>query len=661
MPRPSTQLGKFPEHRAPGAWRVSQGSALLLLLCLLLATPAVGQDCTPAVPVAEGLLDSANTADGLTVSGSFGLDEAALEEGRLVGLVQAEVDLSGLRRRQGLGQARLCVSLVVEGDGLVSVHHRAIEAQDLSRSSRWFYAFATELPEETEQLILVVEERGAGLLGAAALDEAEGSLGPPPGATRLAGGDPAWMWRIERGSSGPSASGTGAAYGRAAKGSVVRLVPPRKDLATGGTRFDALVTSDAVRSVAFYLDGKKITERRLRPFATRLDLADPPRPQEVRAVALDRGGRTMGEDTLVVNRLDAPFRVKIERLDIGKDFTEIAAKVSVPAGTSLERVEIFRNQELLATQQAPPFRVRFPSAEVTTEDYVSVTAYLSDGSSIDDVALLAAGVVEEVDVNLVQVQVVVTDANGRPVDDLDLQDFEVLQRGQPRRIESLAYADDVPLLLGLVIDTSGSMRMIMDATKKAAVRFLGDTIVPGDRAFLVDFAKQPRLLQDTSGELTDLFLGLGRLRPEGTTALYDAVVFSMVQFEEQPGRKALVVLSDGDDRESRYGPKHCVEYGQRAGVPVYLIGLGALDDFVRNLPKGELRKITRGTGGRLFLVDGLPELGQAYARIQEELRSQYTVSFYTETDLTAEEKRELTVRLKRPGLTARTVVGASSP
>jgi VWFA-related protein len=140
--------------------------------------------------------------------------------------------------------------------------------------------------------------------------------------------------------------------------------------------------------------------------------------------------------------------------------------------------------------------------------------------------------------------------------------------------------------------------------------------------------------------------------------MYDAIVFSMLQFEHEPGRKALVILTDGDDHESRYGPKYCAALAQDLGVPIYIIGLDGLDSYRRAYSKKDLHRVTDDTGGRLYFVGSIQELDAAYAQIQTELRSQYSLSFYADHDLTPKERREVGVRLRQPGLSARTVVGA---
>ena len=264
------------------------------------------------------------------------------------------------------------------------------------------------------------------------------------------------------------------------------------------------------------------------------------------------------------------------------------------------------------------------------------------------------------DVNLVQLHAVVTDRQGRPVDDLSREDFTITFRGESQPTQSFAYADDVPLVMGLVVDSSGSMELLMHDTRRAAAKFLGQTVLPQDRAFLVDFDLQPRLLHGVTGDLPALMRALGKLNADGSTAMYEAVVFSLLHFERQAGRRALVVLTDGDDLESRFGPKQCAEMAQEAGVPVYLIGLGGLDTLRRTFSKSDLRKLTDRTGGRLYMVETFEELAGAYAEINAELRSQYSLAFYTSQDLSEEQKRQIEVKVRGDGYSARLVVGAGT-
>ncbi len=631
---------------------------------------AAADPCQSPAALAERILDGAAGWGSLEVSADYSLDEDALmDEGRLVATVETTLAGRALQALQGFGSTELCFALVLDVDGeAVARHHRAVTFERLAGAQGLRYGVQSELPEGTGQLLVIVQDPGAGLWGAVIADDAGEPLPPPgPAAVRQLGGDGVTSWHeVIR----PRVAETAAPSAPV----VVRLIPPRREPVSGSTRFDALVSTDAVDRVVFRLDGEEVADRDRgsfagRPFAARVELAEPPRPQILEAVAFDRSGRELGRDRLEINRLDAPFRVRFTAVegDPAAGSVTVAAEVTVPPEAVLERLELYRNQTLVAQFQDSEgrgFQTRVETPDAGPEDYLRVAAFLADGSSIDDVVLLLdPGAVEEVEVNLVELQVVVTDAAGDTVGDLAPEEFTIIHGGKPQPTQSFAYAADVPLLLGLVIDTSGSMQLVMHDTRKAAAKFLGTTVLPQDRSFLVDFDERPRLLHPTTDDLPALLIDLARLEAEGSTAMYDAIVFSMVQFERVRGRKALVILTDGDDYDSRFGPRYCADLGRSAGVPIYIIGLGNLDILRRRLDKKALRHVTGETGGRFFVVDSLDELDQAYAQINAELRSQYSLSFYTDRDLDDDERRDVRVEIGRPGLEARVVVGGrvSSP
>ena len=638
-----------------------------LILLTALSHSAQTAPCDSPADLANLWAEGSN--GNLPLSAQFYLDEDILaDEGRLVAQVQVNLKEETLGILSS-GHPELCIALVLNLDGELKVAFEERLQVDLSGAKAWRFGLQAELPEGTGQLLLIVQEPASQRWGAAAAEDAGEPLpSPGPGAVRSASTRGAWHETLHETRTADT-PGSSTAQRSTDKEVVVRLIPPRKDSLEGATRFDAMVATDAVERVVFRLDGAEVAERRRsplleRPFTARIPLAEPAKVQILEAVAYDREGREMGRDTLTLNRLDQPFRVRITGLtgDPQSGEVELRARVSVPADARLDRVEVFRNETLLATFQETNLITRVKTPETGPTDFLRVAAFLADGSSIDDVILLDnPEAVEQVEVNLVELHTVVTDANGKALDNLTAEDFQIIYQGKAQPPQSFAYADDVPLLLGVVIDTSGSMELMMHDTKRAAAKFLGTTVLPQDRAFLVDFDQRPRLLHDTTDDVAALLLQLARLRADGATAMYDAIVFSMLQFEQQPGRKALVVLTDGDDHESRYGPKYCAEAAQDTGVPIYIIGLDGLDSYRRTYSKKDLRRVTEGTGGRLYFVDSIPALDTAYAQIQAELRSQYSLSFYTDRDLTPKERREVSVRVRGEGLTARTVVGASRP
>lgn len=542
----------------------------------------------------------------------------------------------------------------------------------------WVTLIPLEVPASVRDLLVVVtngeisgggEIWGAGeIWGGSPVEVGSDLLAVPASAVVTEGAPLSTFTTASTSSSSPSSAASSDSRQQAddaspRKRTAVRLVPPAREPVSGNTSIDALVATDEVERVVFFLDGQQVDEDTRPPFRGRVSLASPPREQTVRAVAYDRLNYDLGSDELVVNRSNIPFRVRITRFDgdPANGAVELAATVNVPSGQRLERVEVYRNETLIRRfegTEGQNLELEVPTLDPGPSDYLRVAAFLADGTSSEDVVLLTArGITERLEVNLVELFVVATNERGEPVRGLQQEDFDVHLDGKPVEVQSFSYANDVPLLLGLIIDSSGSMENQMLETKQAAGQFLGTVLEAEDQAFLVDFDSQPRLLHDTSTDLRQLLQSFRRLQPGGATALYDSVIFSLIQFGADPGRKALVVLTDGDDYQSRFSPNRAIRDARTAGVPVYLIVLGEERQIRRTLAVSDLEELTEETGGRVFLVSEPHLLGDAYKRIERELRSQYRLSFTTEELLTEEQRGKIEVRVKREKLLVRTVVG----
>ena len=452
---------------------------------------------------------------------------------------------------------------------------------------------------------------------------------------------------------------TSSTRGREEEQAVIRVLPPKRRPVVGKTRFETLVSSPIIDRVAFLLDGKEVGEDDRAPFSVSLDLGPEVAMHKVGVVAFAANGARLGAHEITVNPRDDSFQVRITEIanPLG-GIQNVTAEVRVPGESQLDRVEFYWNETLVETLQQPPFQIELPVPDAGAQAFVRVAAYLTDGTWIDDAQLLGDGAISErVEVNLVELHVIVTDREDKPVEGLEKEDFTIRLGRESQEIQRLGFAEDVPLTLGVVIDTSESMYALMVDTQKAGAQFVGNTLTDGDAAFLVDFDTQPRLAQDTTTDVMTLLKTFSRFQPDGATAMYDAIIFSMLQFEEREGRKALVVLTDGDDYKSRYGPRRCIQYGKRLGVPVYIISLAGLHNARRNLRRIDLEGITEGTGGQVFYIKELTELSEAYSRINRELRSQYIITFATDRELSEIELEEIKVEVEGKGLSVRGVVG----
>ena len=235
-----------------------------------------------------------------------------------------------------------------------------------------------------------------------------------------------------------------------------------------------------------------------------------------------------------------------------------------------------------------------------------------------------------IDVHLVELPTTVL-RDGKPVNDLPQTAFKVLDQGQPVEIAKFEQVKDLPLSIGMAVDTSGSMETRMDTARETGAAFFRNVLQPGDKAFLVAFDSHAAPDPEMVGDLRDIQSGLAKMRPEESTALYDAVVYSLYNFLGVKGQKALVLLTDGKDTVSKFTFDQALEYAQRAAVPIYAIGLGIRGAEVD--VKSKINRLCTETGGTSYYIDNVSDLGRIYTDIQNELRSQYVLGFYPGADV----------------------------
>jgi VWFA-related protein len=334
----------------------------------------------------------------------------------------------------------------------------------------------------------------------------------------------------------------------------------------------------------------------------------------------------------------------------------------VPEERKLERVEIQVNDVLVATLDRPPWRttVVVPQA-ASPQDviYMTAVAVLDDGTRAEDVRFLnVPDFVEQVEVDLVELYTTVTDKKGGVVLGLGQSDFSVLEDGRPQLISKFELVDNLPLSLGITIDTSGSMIERLGEARRAAQAFLQRLLRPADRSFAVAFSNRPELISPRTADGGAVAQSLDRLQAQGATALHDAVVTSLYYFRGIRGRRALVLLSDGEDTSSTISHKDALDYARRSGVAIYSIGLGIgrLELAVRD----KLSELANETGGRVFFINKAEELETIYAQIERELRSQYLLAYASDqapaTPAGGDTYRRVEVAV-RGGGTARTIRG----
>jgi VWFA-related protein len=265
-------------------------------------------------------------------------------------------------------------------------------------------------------------------------------------------------------------------------------------------------------------------------------------------------------------------------------------------------------------------------------------------------------------VNEVNVVFTVTDKHGRFVKDLKKDDFKVLDDNRPQQILSFRSETDLPLRVGLLIDASNSIRDRFKFEQEAAIEFLNQIIRQRkDQAFVIGFDTVAEVTQDYTDNTESLAHGVRMLRAGGGTALFDAIYYACREKLLEPPsnpegtRRAIILLSDGDDNQSRVTREEAVEMAQRAGVIIYAISTNITGQKSRG--DKVLERFAETTGGRLFTPFKLQEVSDAFTDIQSELRSQYAISYhptdfvadgrYRTIDIDAAGKKSLKVRAKK--------------
>ena len=439
----------------------------------------------------------------------------------------------------------------------------------------------------------------------------------------------------------------------------IRLIQPEPGIMVGPQRFDTVVSGDAIRSVEFELDGRKIMTRRRPPFTIELNLGELPTMRKVRVTARDDSGRVVAGDEIIVNAGLVPFRVQIVSPRVSEGIHgEVRAEVGVdvPRNRELDRVELYLNDRHIATGFESTFVQRVDLGAEPRIGYLRAKAVLADeaGTVAEDVVFLnAPHLIEQVDVRLVEIPVTAV-RSGRPVPDLEATDFSLREEGEARAIEKFERVKNLPLSVGLAVDNSGSMANKMDDVLKAAAKFFERVLEAGDKAFVVSFNDEAKVVQPWTDELSGLHAGLSTLEAEDMTALYDAVITSLYNFQGLEGQKALVVLTDGADTSSQFSLAQTVEFARRTRVPIYVIAVGfdSRDSKVRAV----VHRLARETGGDSWFIQRAGDLSDIYDKIEEELRSQYILGFYPGEGAAAEgEFRRIEVESKRADI--RTIAG----
>ncbi|HUP63934.1 MAG TPA: VWA domain-containing protein [Thermoanaerobaculia bacterium] len=372
------------------------------------------------------------------------------------------------------------------------------------------------------------------------------------------------------------------------------------------------------RSVVFHVDiGKYI--RRLR----------------IRAVGLDRDGRSVAVDEMTVNDPQPPFRIRLQspsRLP-AKGKVILGATVLSPPNVPVQAVDFYVGETLIATAATIPYRAEFEASDFQDVRYARAVARSAGALEANDVVFWGEGTFEQLDVVVKHLPLSVF---GNTSVELTKEDLTLNDAGYEREIEALIPAADQPLNVIMLIDSSESMLDQLPVIQEAGRQFARSVIRKNDRIAVVAFHERVFWLTGFTSNLETVDAAIGKLKPQGQTHLYDAVISMLYELQKMPGRKALVILSDGMNLGGTFELDHLVHYARYAGVPIYPIIKNKWLSRIMRLRIGmnEVRRfaaIARDSGASYFIIERPAELPRVYAAIAEELQRQYLLVFRTES------------------------------
>jgi VWFA-related protein len=275
-----------------------------------------------------------------------------------------------------------------------------------------------------------------------------------------------------------------------------------------------------------------------------------------------------------------------------------------------------------------------------------------------------------VSVNIVNILAAVRDKHGALIPTLSKDDFQIFENGKEQTIKYFTKETNLPLTIGLLVDVSRSQENLIGIEQSAASAFLDSVLRPKDEAFIISFGADSELLQDLTSSKKALHRGLNDLKPnfgfsgvtpgpvptatsQAGTVLYDATYLAASdRLAHEVGRKAIVVITDGDDEGSRLSIKKAIESAQRSDVTIYSIYYADTSFYMRHGMIGggggrhALEQMSGETGGHVFDVSRRNGLDKVFDELQEEMRTQYSIGYTPQDDRRDGSYRKIEVRVK---------------
>ena len=311
---------------------------------------------------------------------------------------------------------------------------------------------------------------------------------------------------------------------------------------------------------------------------------------------------------------------------------EIAAEVISPR-SPVKQVEFYVDDRLIATVKQPPYRCWWDAGEAASRHVIEVLVFDTEGNFARDVLVLGERELSfQVEVDLVPVYVTVTDREEKLVPNLEQEDFILTEDDIPQVISHFSQ-ENVPLSMVVLIDISSSMvGARMKRAQQAAMDMVERMISGENRAMVIGFDDRVYLFQDYTDSPPLLKSAINSMEADGGTALYDAIAHTIRKLRTMSGKKAIILLSDGDDTHSQLIFDDVLDYSAHSDILVYAVGLQRLtfsQTFIKdtNVTINQLDRISSITGGRAYFPSFIDHLPQIYRQISRELQSQYSLAY----------------------------------